>query len=144
MSLKSFWPQPSPSVFTPPSNSRKTAWTTQQPPERELQAYLKQRHPIDFSVLEQTPSGPRDFVQQALTRAALHGFTQPQECLRYLELMVVLGAGFNEDPQLPWVRWRLEDRPKEGSAIQPAVGAAPSPTSMTSPARQAGTIFERC
>ena len=43
-------------------------------------------------------------VRQGLERAESHGFTQRGPTRLYLDLMIVLGGGFDTDPQFPWAQ----------------------------------------
>jgi hypothetical protein len=65
-----------------------------------LLAHFAQHHPIDAGLMNS--SGASAFVDLAVARAVYHGFLKPVEIVRYLDLMVVFGVGFDEDPQLPW------------------------------------------
>jgi hypothetical protein len=49
-------------------------------------------------------------VLAGIERARELGFTDKTEISMFIGLQFILGAGFNTDPQLPWVRKILEDR----------------------------------
>jgi hypothetical protein len=51
-----------------------------------------------------------EFIRLGVQRAQGHGLTSQRQVALYLTLMALLGAGFDSDPQLPWVRTILADR----------------------------------
>ena len=65
--------------------------------ERGLARYLQRYFPF-----EARHAALDAWVQLGLAKAGEHGFFQRYECSLYLALMAMLGAGFDEDPQLPW------------------------------------------
>jgi hypothetical protein len=52
-------------------------------------------------------------VRLGITRAARWGFNSEPEIYLFLTLMVMLGAYFDEDPQLPWVEAHLTAMPAD-------------------------------
>jgi hypothetical protein len=44
----------------------------------------------------------RDVIEEGRKRAGAHGFTTRHELYLYIDLMVMLGSGFDTDTQLPW------------------------------------------
>jgi hypothetical protein len=51
----------------------------------------------------------RVMVQAAVERAKSHGLTAERSIALYLDLMCVLGGGFDKDPQIPWASAILDD-----------------------------------
>src|SRR5262245_19431631 len=51
----------------------------------------------------------RVMVQAAAERAKSHGLTTERSIALYLDLMCVLGGGFDKDPQIPWASAILDD-----------------------------------
>jgi hypothetical protein len=49
------------------------------------------------------------FVRMGIDRAAAHGVDTQGDTALYLNLMAMLGAEFDEDPQLPWAARGLDD-----------------------------------
>lgn len=49
------------------------------------------------------------FVQQGIEKAAARGFLSQREVILFVTLMMILGAGFENDPQLPWVADLLDE-----------------------------------
>ena len=49
------------------------------------------------------------FVRMGIQRAAAHGFDAQVDTALYLNLMAMLGAEFDEDPQIPWAARGLDD-----------------------------------
>ncbi len=65
--------------------------------ESEMATYLKRYFPF-----EAANADLERWVQTGLDRAALYGFVTRKESALYLALMAILGAGFQEDLQIPW------------------------------------------
>lgn len=76
--------------------------------ERSMQDHLREYFPAHVEVMG--PDAVRRFVSYALERARRWGFrTQRSACI-YLNAMMVLGAGFDEDPVHGWAAPVLQDR----------------------------------
>jgi len=54
--------------------------------------------------------GLRNTVRSGLDRARQRGLTSERGLLLYLEQMMMLGSGFDTDPQLPWASFILSDQ----------------------------------
>ena len=65
--------------------------------EHEMAAYLRRYFPF-----EAAHGSLNLWVRQGLDKATRLGFSTRQECSLCLALMAMLGAGFDEDPQIPW------------------------------------------
>jgi hypothetical protein len=65
--------------------------------ERQLAGYLKRYFPF-----EAANSDLERWVRAGLESAARFGLLLHHECAMYLALTAMLGAGFSEDPQIPW------------------------------------------
>lgn len=48
-------------------------------------------------------------VRLGIERALVHGYTKQREVILYINLMMILGSGFDRDPQIPWVARQLND-----------------------------------
>ncbi|XXF75398.1 hypothetical protein P2318_20265 [Myxococcaceae bacterium GXIMD 01537] len=69
--------------------------------------YLDAYYPVDRALMGE--DGAQHFALRALQRSFAVGLAPGKGGLRYLELMVLLGFGFDDDPQLPWARRSLHD-----------------------------------
>jgi hypothetical protein len=69
--------------------------------------YLAARYPIDLALMSE--SGRRDFALRAVLRTTGLNLHPERGALRYLDLMVLLGYAFEDDPQLPWAQRALND-----------------------------------
>ena len=49
------------------------------------------------------------FVQLGVEKAAARGFRNHREVVLFVTLMMILGLGFEHDPQLPWVADLLDE-----------------------------------
>jgi len=65
--------------------------------ERQMARYLECYFPF-----EAANADLERWVRAGLDKAALHGFLTYHESALYLALTAMLGAGFNEDPQISW------------------------------------------
>lgn len=65
--------------------------------ETELAAYLKRYFPFEAANADLDR-----WISTGLERATFYGFGTQRECALYLGLMAILGAGFVEDPLIPW------------------------------------------
>jgi hypothetical protein len=66
--------------------------------EREIAAYLKRYFPLEAACADLDR-----WISTGLDRAAEYGFLAYDESAQFLGLMAMLGSGFDEDPQIPWV-----------------------------------------
>jgi hypothetical protein len=55
-------------------------------------------------------AGLREVVQLGMLRARTHGFTLRGPVRLYIELILLLGAEFDSDPQYPWARAAIDQR----------------------------------
>jgi hypothetical protein len=67
--------------------------------ESDMSVYLKRYFPF-----EAANADLERWVQTGLDKAALNGFLTHQESALYLALMSILGAGFEDDVQIPWAK----------------------------------------
>ena len=44
----------------------------------------------------------REIIQYGITQSGAYGITAAREVCQYIDLMIVFGAKFDEDPKLPW------------------------------------------
>jgi hypothetical protein len=65
--------------------------------ERELASYLSRHFPFEAANADLDR-----WVRSGLEKAAFNGFLTRSESAQYLALMAILGAGFDEDPLIPW------------------------------------------
>jgi hypothetical protein len=54
-------------------------------------------------------------VRSGIDRAFVHGYTKQREVGLYINLMMILGSGFDRDPQIPWAGRQLNDGAIEDS-----------------------------
>ncbi len=71
----------------------------------ELRVHLQAFSPALWATLSAPQQ--RAAVQEGITRAAVYGLDYRGPIRLYLELMLILGAGFDDDPQYPWARETL-------------------------------------
>ncbi|MBS1824840.1 MAG: hypothetical protein JST93_05940 [Acidobacteria bacterium] len=76
--------------------------------EREMAGYLREYLPFEASHADVD-----GWVRNGLRQAGLYGFTSWRDSAQYLALMAMLGAGFLEDPAMPWARAIVSDGSKE-------------------------------
>lgn len=65
--------------------------------ERELANYLRRYFPFEAANADLDR-----WVRSGLEKASFNGFLTRTESAQYLALMAILGAGFDQDPQIPW------------------------------------------
>jgi len=65
-----------------------------------------------------------DFVAQGVARARTHGFTETSHLAQWLNLMVLLGPRFDEDPGCSWVTGILGESESESTKMQDLLDAA--------------------
>jgi hypothetical protein len=75
--------------------------------EQRVTAAVAEAFPADSERLGK--QGMRQLVRLSITRAARHGFEAEREIFLFLSLMLMLGAFFDEDPQLPWAAIELAE-----------------------------------
>ena len=79
--------------------------------EKEMGGYLKQYFPF-----EAANADLERWVRTGLAKADQYGFSTYSQCALFLALTAILGAGFDEDPQIPWAAEMISN-PK-GSAAE--------------------------
>lgn len=86
--------------------------------EQRLFTHLQECFPKHCQVLGE--AAIRALIRFGCDRAAHHGFTAEPGQRLYLDLMLLLGSHFDEDPQLPWAAEILADRsqPDQGARAQ--------------------------
>jgi len=75
--------------------------------ERALEESVRDWFPVHAQVLG--PAGVRELVRGAEADAEKHGIVHRRGVEQILALMVLLGSGFDRDPQLPWAAEGLAD-----------------------------------
>lgn len=75
--------------------------------EGEMIVHLRQFAPKHFKILEE--GDIRKVVRSALERAPQYGLTSERSIRYYVEVMLMLGSGFDSDPQMPWSAEILND-----------------------------------
>lgn len=68
--------------------------------EDRMVAHLRAFAPRHFKIL--TEEEIRGVIRHGMAQAQRHGFTSERNIRLYVELMLVLGSGFDVDPQWPW------------------------------------------
>jgi hypothetical protein len=81
--------------------------------ENRTLEHLKQFAPRHVQIMGD--SGTRRFMNHAIERASSYGLSTEHDLWLYMDLMILLGSAFDEDPQLPWARTTLDD-PSAGDA----------------------------
>lgn len=75
-------------------------------------AFEMARHLADFTPLHAAllgEEGLREIAEAGVERARAYGFTRRGPVRFYIELLFMLGWGFDSDPQLPWARETLTE-----------------------------------
>lgn len=75
--------------------------------EARVVQHVRQHFPKSFEVLGETRV--LGIARGAVERAREHGLTTERSVVTYLNLMLMLGSGFDTDPQLPWAAEILGD-----------------------------------
>jgi hypothetical protein len=75
--------------------------------EDRMVAHLRKFAPSHFKFL--TEAEVRQVICHGMKRAERHGFASRRSLRIYIELMLMLGSGFDADPQLPWAAELLND-----------------------------------
>jgi hypothetical protein len=82
--------------------------------ETAMIEHLRERHPEKTQ--DKSDDELRAFVREGPRRARMYGATEPSAYGQFIELMVVFGAGFDEDPAHPWAAEILGERgPRDGN-----------------------------
>ncbi len=92
--------------------------------ERESLLELEERvllqvieaYPIHHRILGVSPL--RAAVHLGFERAGVHGFRFDRSLRTYVDLMFMVGSGFDDDPQLPWAAAALADRASKDEATR--------------------------
>lgn len=74
---------------------------------RRAMAYVRRQHPATCAALDERAI--RASVETALEKRAVHRFDSEETVFAYLDLMYLLGFGFDTDPRCEWVRATLND-----------------------------------
>lgn len=74
--------------------------------EPRMLQHLQDALPHHWQVIGEDPI--RQTVRQGIGNAARHGFTSREPVRFFLELTLLLGSAFPDDPQLPWVGLALD------------------------------------
>jgi hypothetical protein len=82
--------------------------------ENDMVEHLKQKFPKHCRFLGE--ENLRRRVQEGLERAKSHGLQSINGLRLFLELIFLLGSGFDTDPQLPWAADILKEAPSNESA----------------------------
>ncbi len=70
------------------------------PFEAYMRGHIREHFPRVAELLGE--SGMRQLVRQGYARARPHAFTTRHEVCLFVDLQIMLGCGFDTDPQLPW------------------------------------------
>jgi hypothetical protein len=84
--------------------------------EDSVLKHLKNFAPDHFRIL--TEDEILQVIRHGMKRAELHGFTSRRSLRIYIELMLMLGSGFDADPQLPWAAELLNDKTITGEVAR--------------------------
>ena len=80
--------------------------------EDRMVEHLRRFAPKHFKVLEEKEI--RGVIRQSNARAQSHGFTSERSLRFYAELTLMLGMGFDSDPQMPWAAEIINDKELTG------------------------------
>lgn len=80
--------------------------------ENRMLEHMRRYFPGHVALLDE--AGLRATIGFARQRAADHGMTSQREVCYFLNLMLMLGGGFADDPQLPWIQQYLADDAAQG------------------------------
>jgi hypothetical protein len=72
-----------------------------------METHLREFFPRRCSTLERPVL--RQFIQNGIEKAKRYGFVEEPDICRYVDVMMVCGKNFDEDPQLPWASGILGD-----------------------------------
>jgi hypothetical protein len=75
--------------------------------EDQMVEHLRNFAPKHFKVLEE--SDVRRVIQLGIDKARSHRFTSERSIRLYIEMMFMMGSGFDSDPLLPWAAEILSD-----------------------------------
>lgn len=75
--------------------------------EARVLRHVRENFPTSFEVLGE--SRVLDITRETVVGAQAHGLTTERSVVMYLNLLFMLGNGFDEDPQLPWAAEILGD-----------------------------------
>jgi len=76
--------------------------------ENRMYAHVTKVFPDECKALGE--EGVRRSIKEGIERAARYGIEVEQDVARYIDLMFILGHGFDKDAELPWAGEILEDR----------------------------------
>src|SRR5437868_2035323 len=74
---------------------------------QEALAYLEETFPSHWTYAGE--NNVRAVLTRGVQRARSHRLTSERNVLQYVSLMFLLGSGFDQDPQYPWVAQLLDD-----------------------------------
>lgn len=74
-----------------------------------LRGHLRESFPREISLL--APDAVEKVIRLGIARSTAHGLPAECDIYTYLTLMLMLGAHFDDDPQLDWVGARLQTVP---------------------------------
>ncbi|MGH9689274.1 MAG: hypothetical protein ACRD5K_19575 [Candidatus Acidiferrales bacterium] len=65
----------------------------------------------------QSEADLREMIRHGVRTAAKYGFTTERHVCKYIDLMMVYGQEFADDPELPWARAILHDKTQAAPGI---------------------------
>lgn len=75
--------------------------------EKEMLKHVAEHFPKHFELIgEETIL---DVIRNGIERADDYGFTTRQQACLFIDFMIMIGHGFDDDPQIPWVADILND-----------------------------------
>jgi len=78
--------------------------------------HLAEDFPEERSARRIPESDLERLVRRGMEDAQRYGVVDEADVKLYLECMVILGPGFDEDPKIPWARDILKDENRDGNA----------------------------
>ncbi len=90
--------------------------------EERMIAHLRQFSPEHFHLLD--VEQVRAVIREGVARAARHDLTSERSVRYYVDVMVLLGGGFDADPLLPWAATILASADDEAARVDRLYAAA--------------------
>jgi hypothetical protein len=72
-----------------------------------MESHVREYFPEECSKL--TAAEVRKTIRDGMAKARRHGFSDDADVCRFIDISVVLGAGFDVDPELSWAAALLND-----------------------------------
>lgn len=90
--------------------------------EERMIAHLRLFSPVHFKLLD--VEQVRSAIREGIARAAVHDLTSERSVRYYVDVMFLVGGGFDKDPLLPWARTILAQQDQEETRVDRLYAAA--------------------